>query len=245
MAIPNQSGYYDNSTGLIRPASSDTWDDHSGYTWDNWTSWDKPGNTIVWYQPVVDLIPYGVSNFTLNITTISTGLVSYKIYTSPNGLFRGEETETIINQGATNVPSFSGKFVLVVTTCTYNNQPLTLGTCTITPIASNVLEMRYSDLDTSTLAGTSSSRTLPLSQTVSQVVDILITPHEVTSYALDLYVSHTATSTYVIPKIISKAITGPTFALVGLDNQPRDAVVDIIVKGLPSQRMSGNNLISN
>jgi hypothetical protein len=244
MAIPNQSGYFDASTNLVRPLSSDTWSAHSGLTWDSWTSWDTPGDTIVWYQPVVDLVSLGVSNFTLNIETTSTGLVSYKIYTSTTGLFLGEETETIIAQGDTAIPSFSGNFALVVVTCTYNNEILTLGTCKITPVADSVLELRYNSLDTSTLSGSSTSRTLALTQTVSQVVDILITPHAVSSYALDLYVSSTATSTFVVPKIISKTINGPTFALVGLDNKPRDAIVDIVVLALPSQYMSGNNLVS-
>jgi hypothetical protein len=242
MTIPAQSGYYDNSTGYIRPASSDTWDSHSGLTWDSWTSWDKPLSTIVWYQPVVDLRQ--VKNFTLNITTDSTGLVSYDIFVSNNGLFQGEETQTTVSHTATSVASFTGRYILVVVTCAYNNIGLTLGNCLITPVTTGVVELRYNNLDSSTLSGSSSSRTLPLTQDVSQIIDIVITPHEVTSYALDLYVSSTATSTYVIPKIISKTISGPTFAMVGLDNKPRDAIVDIIVKALPTQYMSGNNLVS-
>lgn len=242
MTIPVNSGYLDTSTGLIRPKSSDTWSAHSGYTWDNWTSWDKPLTTIVWSQPIVDLRQ--VKNFTLNITTDSTGLISYDIFVSNTGLFQGEESQTTVSHIATSVASFTGRYILVVVTSTYNNIGLTLGNCLITPVTTGVVELRYNNLDSSTLSGSVNSRTLALTQNVSQIIDIVITPHEVTSYALDLYVSSTATSTYVIPKIISKTISGPTFAMVGLDNKPRDAIVDIIVKALPVQYMNGNNLIS-
>jgi hypothetical protein len=242
MTIPAQSGYFDSNNGVIRPVSSDTWTAHSGKTWDDWKSWDTPVSTIVWYSSIVDL---GQSkSFTLNITTVTTGQASYQIYTSNTGQFAGEETLTTVASGATSVDSFTGQYILVVVTCTYVSTQLTLNNITVTPVVGVVNEIRYKDLDTSTLAGSNTARTVPMSQSVSQIIDVLITPREVTSYALDLYVSSTATSTYVVPKVISKAVTGPVIALVGLDNKPRDATVDIVMKTLPSQKMVGNNLVS-
>jgi hypothetical protein len=243
MTIPAQSGYYDRNNGIIRPVSSDTWTAHSGKTWNDWKSWDTPVSTIVWYSQVVDLGQ--PQSFTLNISTVTTGQASYQIYTSNTGQFIGEETLTTVASGATSVASFSGQYVLVVVTCTYISTALTLNSITVTPVVGVVNEIRYKDLDTSTLSGSNTARTITMSQSVSQILDVLITPHEVTSYALDLYVSSTATSTFVIPKIISHAASGPVIALVGLDNKPRDAVVDVVIKALPSQQMIGNNLVSN
>ena len=242
MAIPEQSGYFDSNNGLIRPLSSDTWTAHAGLTWDDWKSWDTPISTIVWYSSVVDLEQ--PQSFTLNIDTVTTGQASYQVFTSNTGQFAGEETETVIAAGAATVASFTGQYILVVVTCTYISTTLTLNNITVTPVAGTVTEIRYKDLDTSTLAGSITARTVPMSQSVSQIIDVLITPREVTSYALDLYVSSTSTSTYVVPKVISKNITGPVIALVGLDNKPRDATVDIVIKALPSQSMVGNNLVS-
>jgi hypothetical protein len=242
MAIPNQSGYFDNAIQAILPATSDTWSSHAGLTWDAWRTWDTPLSTIVWYAPILDLgTP---KNFTLNITTKSTGTVSYQVYTSTTGQFQGEETANTIGSGATNVASFSGQFVLVVVTATYNNTALTITDIQVVPKISTPLEILFKDLDTSTLPGTNTARTLIMTQPVSQILDVLITPQTVTSYALDLYVSSTATSNTVVPRIISKDATGPVIALVGLDNKPRDGVVDILIKALGSQNMVANNLVS-
>jgi hypothetical protein len=45
-----------------------------------------------------------------------------------------------------------------------------------------------------------------------------------------------------MPRVISKTST-PQFALVGLDNKPRDAVVDIVIEYLAEGYMNGNNLL--
>lgn len=240
MAIPDQAGYFDGSTQLIRPLSSDLWSNHT--SWDSWTSWDTPNTSIVWYAPIIDLGRNGP--FTLNITTVSTGQVSYKVFTSTTGLFQGEETETDIASGASNVSSFSGQYVLVVVTSTYIGTELTISSINVVPKVSSPIEVLYKDLDTSTLSGTSSARTIPLSTPLSQILEVFVTPKTVTAYNLDLYVSSSTQSTHVIPKVISKTTSGPVIALVGLDNQPRDAVVDVLIKGLGTQHMVNNNLVS-
>jgi hypothetical protein len=56
-------------------------------------------------------------------------------------------------------------------------------------------------------------------------------------------VSDTATSEILIPVIKSKNTTTPTFALYGIDNDPRDGVVDITVTALPRQAMFRGNLV--
>ena len=240
MSRPTTSGYYDGTTNKIMPASSSTWSGLSGTTWDAWNIWNyNPATEIVWYAGVIDMGP--MLNYTLSIETISTGLVSYRVYTSSTGQFTGEESETLISSGANSVNSFTGRFCLVYVIADKLTDALSISDIKITPSTAG-LELTYKDIDSSTLDGSSTSRTLPLITPVSMITDMLITPQQVTAYNLDVYVTNTATSTYVIPKVISKSINGPTFALVGVDNHPRDATVDILIKALPSQYMDGNNL---
>jgi len=240
MSRPTTSGFYDGTTNKIMPASNSTWNGLSGTTWDAWNIWNyNPASQIVWYAGVIDMGP--MLNYALNIETDSTGLVSYQVYTSSTGQFTGEESETLIANGANSVNSFTGRFCLVYVLADKLSEALTITDIKITPSTAG-LELIYKSIDSSTLAGSNTSRTLPLTTPVSMITDMLITPHQVTAYNLDLYVSSTATSTYVIPKIIAKSVDGPTFALVGIDNKPRDATVDILIKALPSQYMDGNNL---
>ena len=113
--------------------------------------------------------------------------------------------------------------------------------CTVpNPASVNIL---LSDIDTSTLSGTTAARTLVLPRTVSSIIDMIVTPKKLTSaYTLDLYVSSTQTSTQLVPQIVSKSATTPQIALFGLDNQARNGVVDVAIWALPEQYMDGNNL---
>jgi hypothetical protein len=90
---------------------------------------------------------------------------------------------------------------------------------------------------------------------------MVITPRAPSPYAVDLYVSSSATSVLLTPIVISKTAGGTymaagyyvddyfessfgaSFALYGIDNQARDGIVDISLKGLPRQVMAGGNLL--
>lgn len=243
MAIPLQKGYYNPTTQKIYPASTSTWSGLSGKTWDNWTQWQYSSDTeIVWYT-VQETWGAIAKDFTLNITTVSNASITYYVYTSMSGDFQGEETERIINPGDTAVPSFNGRWLWVVVKAEQINDLAEISEITVTPIMSDPVELTYNSLNTSTLDGTVNARVLPVVETLSQVVDMKITPHQTdTPYNLDVYVTNTPTSTYLIPKIISKNPSAPTFALVGVDNHPRDGVVDITIKALPEQYRDGNDL---
>ena len=241
MTLPIPTGTLDPQTNQIVPNNTGTWDDLSGLSWAEWNTWvTKPANPLVWLTDVLDLGQ--ILDFNLKITTEANGIVSYVIYVSDTGEFGGEETVTTVNSGDTNVPGFSGQFV-----CVAVNVAQTLGINTLDYVELKANDARVNillkDVDTSGLTGTTSSRTLELPRNVSKIFDIIITPHELASaYNLDLYVSSTATSKQVVPRIVSKDSTEPKIALVGLDNQPRDAVVDISIWALPEQTMDGNNL---
>lgn len=245
MTLPAIKGTYNQTTQKVYPPSTSTWSGLSGSTWANWTNWAySTENEIVWRIPQINL-GSTAKNFTLNIDTVAEGLVSYKIYTSMTGYMEGEETETVIANGATNVPSFYGRFLEVYVIVTKVLDMPTLSSAEITINDTAPTQIKFSNLDSSTCEGTVTNRIIPLRTNVSRIVDINIEPKETaTPYNLDVYVTNTPTSTYLIPKVISKSNTSPRFALVGVDNQPRDGIVDITLSVLPEQYMSGNSLKS-
>jgi hypothetical protein len=237
MALPTPTGYIDIVQNIVIPENTGTWADLT--TWDDWTNYiSAPSNPMTWVTDILDL--QEEQDFNLIITTSANGTVEYDVYTSSTGAFAGEETMTTIAQGDTGIASFSGRYCAVAVKVT---QVAGINSLTNVSLKANNFQIqdRMSAVDTSALAGTSADRTLVPSKTFSKVTNLQITPITVTAYAVDLYVSSTATSTHVIPKIISKGIN-PHFALVGIDNQPRDATVDITITGLPELYMDGNNL---
>jgi hypothetical protein len=70
-----------------------------------------------------------------------------------------------------------------------------------------------------------------------------IEPKAPTPYAVNLYVSDTPTSEVLIPVVKSKAAAAPSFVLYGIDNDPRDGVVDITLTTLPRQAMISGNMV--
>jgi hypothetical protein len=237
MTMPNSTGYLDPDSGYVLPADSGTWT--TAATWNAFTSWAMSPSTLVWAVEPVDL--GSVKTFNLKIQTEAVGLVSYNIYTSTTGAFAGEETITSIAQGATGVAAFTGRFVWIEVTVTR-----TAGVNVLYSIDFSITEQAnkfsLNDVDTSTLSGTSAARTLTLPKTVSSVTNIQITPKTVANYTLLTYVTDYPTCNTVLPRVLSKT-TPYQIALVGLDNVPRDAIVDLLVEYLPEGYMSGNNLL--
>lgn len=232
-----EQGEYDQTTGTIRPIGTNSWSNLAGTTWASWTSYANSFLPIIWTAPVIDV--GAVNTFTMNINCDADGDVYFKVYTSVTGTFGGEERETIIENGDVNVPAFYGQYVIVQALTTGRElRRLTMTTDT----GGNVQTLRLKNVDTSTLMGTSSARVISLPQTLSAITEIYVQPKAATTYPLNLYVSDTQTSVVTIPVVISKDVNTPTIALYGIDNDPRDAVVDIMITGLPAQAMEGNNL---
>lgn len=230
------NGILDEQNNVIIPSNTQTWGDLT--SWANYTSWiGTPADPLIWITDTLDLGE--TLTFNLDITTDAVGTVSYSVFTSTTGAFAGEETQTDIEPGDTGISSFIGRYVLVVVKVGADGGLNTLNGVSLR--ANNrTLNLRLNSIDTSTLSGTSAARTLVLDRSISGIINMQITPQEVTAYAVDAYVTNTPTSTQLIPKIINK--TALTFNLVGVDNQPRDGVVDIVVEALGEQYMDGNNL---
>lgn len=238
MTTPAPNGIFDEALGYVVPPDSGDWT--TAATWDQFVQWAMvPTSPLIWATDIIDL---GSSRtFNLKVITRAEGLVEYNIYTSDTGAFDGEETITAIAQGDSGIEAFTGQYVWIEV-FVY----ATGGTNVLYGIEYEITEQAnkfsLNNIDTSTLGGSSSARTLTLPKAVSGVTNIQITPKTVTNYTLDVYVTDYPTSNTVIPRVLSK--TSPyQIALVGLDNVPRDAVVDILVEYLPEGYMSGNNLL--
>jgi len=238
------NGIYDANTRAIYPGSTSTWDGLSETSWDTWGEWlYSREEEIIWVTEPVSM-GNSPSPYNISVTTQSTGQVSYKIYTSDVGAFAGEEVEVDIPFGDVSIPGFRSQyFQVVVYAREFNGVTPVISEITVVPVLSRTREYVISNLDTSTCSGSITGRIIPLPEDVGTIVEILITPQETAPYGLDLYVSSTETSTYLIPKVISEDRFTPTIALVGVDNKPRDGVVDILIKSLPASFMQGNNIV--
>jgi len=240
MALPANTGYLDESAGVVLPNNTATWATIGSSTWDSWLVWaSAPADPMTYVSNVVDLEQ--VRSYTLKIVCDASGTVSYDVYTSNTGLFEGEETVTNIAAGSSGITSFNSRYYAVAVNVSNTSGNPVLRGFEMTASEATVT-FAYNSLNTSTLAGSTSARTLVLPRSVSQIVDLQIQPHA-GSYSMDVYVTDYPTATTLLPRIVSKTIATPQIALVGLDNVARDGIVDIQIRALPEQYMDGNNLL--
>lgn len=234
--IPYSEGVIDAQSGTVKALGISSWSSLTGTSWREFNNYIQTYNLLRWTAPLVDL--GAVQYFTLNIEAEFQGTLSYIIHVSETGAFAGEETEYYIKDGDYSIPGFYGRYAYVTAILAGTELIKIIITANTT-----VKEYRIPNVSTSTLSGTSSNRTIALPTPVSVIKDIHIQPKAATSYAVNLYVSDTATSEILIPVVKSKSSTTPSFALYGIDNDPRDGVVDITVTALPRQAMFGGNLV--
>lgn len=229
-----QDGQIDSADGAIKALGSSRW--NALTTWSSFNNYITTRDTIRWTAPVIDI--GSVDYFNLEITAVFDGSIYYIVHVSDTGLFGGEETEYTIEDGDLNVSAFYGRFVYV--TAVVNGASisrLTVSTNT------NKSTIKIANVDTSTLSGTITNRVINLPVSVSAIYDINIECKAATSYAVNLYVSDTATSEVLIPVVKSKSAAAPSIALYGIDNDPRDGIVDITVTALPRMVVTGGNIL--
>ena len=237
MTIATVNSRFDYQTREIVPNDTATWADIT--EWNSWTQWvSQPADPMVWITDPIDLGE--VKTFAVGVECDAIGQVSYEIYTSDTGAFEGEESTLVVNAGDSNVGAVTGQYFCIAVKVAKTSQAPVIFAVNYT-VSEKTNQLLVNNLDTSTLTGTASLRTYTPTISTGSVKHIQITPHAVTSYAVDLYVSNTPTSDTVIPRIINKSPI--QFALVGVDNQPRDAVVDMVIEYLPKGQMVGNNLV--
>lgn len=252
--IPFEQGILDPFSGTIKAIGRGRWGSLSGSTWTRFSSYVNTFQPIKWSSSRIDTGE--IAYFNLAISSEFEGSLFYRVYVSDTGAFQGEETEYLIRDGDNQIAAFYGRYVYVTAECSGTE----LRKMEITTDKETV-EFTYRDLNTSTLSGSSSLRILNLDNPISLITEMVITPRAASPYAVDLYVSSSATSVLLTPIVISKAAGGnymvagyyvddyfqssfgASFALYGIDNQARDGIVDISLKGLPRQVMAGGNLL--
>jgi hypothetical protein len=233
---PYAQGILDAQTGSIKPTGSGTWGQLTGRTWNTWNNFQLLQNQIRWTSNLVDVGE--IKYFNININADFDGSLYYIVHTSETGAFTGEESEYLIQDGDLDVDAFYGRYVYVtafVTGKEFRSMIITT--------SSEFNSITLSDVNTSTLGGSVSARQLSITQPVSAIIDIQIQPKAATAYNVNLYVSDTATSRVLIPVVLSKTLPTPQIVMYGIDNDARDGVVDITLKTLPRQAMSGGNLV--
>jgi hypothetical protein len=234
--LPFEQGILDPVSGTIKAIGRGRWGSLSGSSWTRFTSYVNVFEKIKWSSTRIDTGE--IDYFNLAINSVANGTLSYRVYVSDTGDFQGEESEYFIQDGNNNVSAFYGRFVYVTAECTGTE----LSQMVITT-DKEVVEYSFKNVNTSTLGGSVSERILTLTNPVSIITEMAIHPRAATAYAVNLYVSNTATSQVLIPVVKSKTGTTPSFVMYGIDNDPRDGIVDITIKALPRQVMAGGNLL--
>jgi hypothetical protein len=238
MALPTPNGTLYEVESVVVPDNTGTWGDLTSWaTFNQWAM--SPVNPLIYNVAPFDLGT--TQTFNLKIKSLANGRVEYIIHTSDVGTFTGEETATTIVSGQENIPGFNGRYVLI-TVNVYETAGVNVLYGVEYAVSQAPNSLSLNDVNSANLTGSSSNRTLTVNRSLGAVTNIQITPKAVDAYPVDLYVSNVPTSTTVIPRVISK--TAPVqFALVGIDGQPRDALVDIVLEYLPEGYMNGNDLL--
>jgi hypothetical protein len=215
-----------------------TWSDLSGTEWSEWNNYtlDAP-EFLIYLLEAQDL--GSVQDFCLSITTQANGVVDYYVYTSNTGAFSGEEVEHEILSEADNVPAFTARYFQVGISVEKISAAQEILSTQVQVINSRN-KFSIDNVDTADINdGSTQGYLLPLGRSVGTITNVQITPREVTPFQLDVYVTDEPTSTMVVPHVTSKTSDAVSFALYGLDNKPRDAIVDVLIEYLPEMYMDG------
>jgi len=230
-----QDGTLDSNTGYIIAPSTAYWSQLANTTWATWRNFRGTLSTIKWTAPLIDL--GSAQYFALSVNCEFSGTIKYLIHTSTTGDFSTDVEEYLITTGNFNIPSFYGQYVYVTAIVEGSElRSMTVNTNTTSR------QLQLVNIDSSTLSGTITARQIPLPGVYSSIKEIHIQPKAATAYAVNLYVSNTATSVVTIPVVVSKSST-PTFALYGIDNEPRNALVDITLEVMPRMALIGGNIL--
>jgi hypothetical protein len=183
MALPQDTSVIDDSSGYAVPQSNSTWDSMANaITWGSWTAWNhRPANSMVVVGTVQDRGSSGY--FNIKTTADVTGNIAYSVYTSNTGAFAGEETVSNITPNSGNLAAFYGRYYSVVANVTDPSGQIQLRSLVSTSTNSR-FDIQYNDVDSSTLDTNEYGVVLPLSRTISAVLNMTVTPHDPGATAL-------------------------------------------------------------
>lgn len=227
-------------TQRVIASNSGAWTDLT--TWDSWNSYTFQPNTLNWLSEVVDL--GRVDYFTVQISADCVGAVTYTVYTSQTGAFGGEETETVINDGDTDIAGFYGQFVIIGISVVSQGSTPAINAFDYT-VSGERLAVTLNDVNSGTLAGTDAARTLSIPVTLSVITNIQLTPHLADSYIADEYVAagYFETGEPIVAAIVNKSRDNPQIVLKTFSGANTSGIFDAVVYGLPRQDRLGQNVI--
>ena len=220
----------------------------TGVRWDTYKIWaGTPSPYLIYSTPIIDVGRVGYFNLEIDADII--GNVKYEVRSSTTGVFDGTETLTNVYPATDNIPAFYGRYAVVTANVAYQGALQTI-TALSARNYTTPFTIYLNTVDTSGLLGSSTARQLSLGRTVSQVVNLQLTPHLTTSfngyvglgYADAGYFTPETGITGGFPQIIDKLNGTANIAVVDNNGSYVDSYVDILVSALPEQYMDGINL---
>ena len=241
MITPNGRYTVDNTgTVTIVAPNSGEWSDYT--SWEDWNSWlAEPEPTLRWLTPTVDL---GRSTgFCINTDLVCSGTVTYYVYTSNTGAFAGEEIETVVEEGDTNITAFSGRFVIVgleIDRVESEGIPTIFSFSWTSSSRSQTVYLN--GVNSTDLSGKTQSRVLNIGRPTAGVLNIQLTPYITDPYVVDGYWADSYAILGGLPSAgIRNKSASPEICFT-LEGEFIDAIFDAQVLAFPEQFMSGRNI---
>lgn len=265
MPLPVVTGKIDPLSNTIVPVNTGTWASSTG-TWAAFTSWvGQPADPMIWLSELVDL--GSTIDFTLRITSVYTGAISYDVYVSSTGQFGGEETVTTIIEGDEDIAAFRGRYVLVAAKVARGSGLNTLSSLEIIA-ARNRFDLIFTDVNSTELSGDIYGRVIDLGRRVSKILMMSLSTREDPagdSYFADNYILADYVGSYtenyidlgyvqegyfqslyggaVNGYVVSKNRAAPTVSFRDLNGIHVDTEFDVMVTVLPEQYMQNGQVL--
>lgn len=223
------SGYYDTLKQTYRSSNSNTWNSYSGSSWSAWTQWNgNPGTLTL-------RIDDDLGSSTVRVASLDVffeGDIAYQLKTSDTGAFAGEEATINFVVGTTySIPS-ARYYRWTLTVVVGPNGEIPEIRSAVANYTTLVTTEYLRRIDTSTLSGTISGRTV--THSFGTIYSVDMTAYNDTSWIDRAYVlpdSYSVSTISPVPGIVS---TSPlTIVLRDHFGVPVNGYVDITIRGTP------------
>jgi hypothetical protein len=233
MTITVTQGYYDTASDTYWGSNSDDWSDlaNSPYqTWANWRLWTTNAQSVI--LTIDDDL--GSSAVRAPICQFqATGECSLQLKYSTTGAFAGEETTINFAPGTEYTYGTARYYRWTVTVATTSYVPVpSLSGVSTSYLSSELRSEFYSNVDTSTLSGSASARTVPT--LLGSVSNVQLTTKVATAWTDRAYSLPDAYAdpTQIAPIAGVVQLNPLQIRLVDHFSVPVDGTVDIQIQGL-------------
>lgn len=235
------NGYFDSSLGQYRPKSTDAWTDYA--TWSAWTSWDAtPVLPLTFTTAVTDFGSSELLNYVLNVDTNYPFTVDVKYADTVDSAGALVSPTTISVSPNDTLSAAKGRYWQFVISVDRDSATLELPyiASISSRLSAETIQRSVTDIDTSTLSGSTGQRQLDSLQGISTVTSVVTQPHDagadpyvVSDYVATDYFEGAAITVPVI--FVDKTTTPLTLNIYNANgNYSRvDCTLDAVVQGLP------------